>query len=111
MAGPAVSSRFVAAVTVTSRSAIRLADQLLQRLAVPLAERRPLALAVVREDDELIGPRGLLGCGLQHADEVVQPGERGQRLRPGRAGVVGDLVVVGEVAVDARVSRPSSARR
>ena len=78
------------------------ADQLLQRLAVPLPEGGALALAVVREDDELIGPWGVRGRHLQHPDEVVEAGQRGQRLRPGRTGVVGDLVVVGEVAVERR---------
>ena len=67
---------------------------------MPLSERRPLTLAVVREHDELIGARSLLRCGLQHADEVVQPFEGGERLRPRRAGMVGDLVIVGEVAED-----------
>ena len=77
-------------------------DQLLQRLAVPLPEGGALALAVVREDDELIRPRGVRRRRLQHPDEVVEAGQRGQRLRPGRTGVVGDLVVVGEVAVQRR---------
>ena len=55
--------RPVAAVTVTSWPAIRVRIAL-QRLAVPLPEGGALALAVVREDDELVRPRACVAGSL-----------------------------------------------
>ena len=85
---------------------------LLDGLPVALRERRALALAVVGER-----PRSRSGGAapcrepLQRAEHPVEALQRPHRLGPGRAGVVGDLVVVDEVAVDRPGRRGPSARR
>ena len=81
-------------------AAHQLADVLAEALAVALEERRAEALAVVRQDDELVRPRRLLGRLDQRRDRPVDAVERLERLDALRPAVVGELVVVGEVGVD-----------
>src|SRR5262249_34128396 len=78
----------------------RAPDDLLERLAVPLLEGRALRLAVVREDDDLVGPRGVAAGALDAPEGFVKLTERLERVRPLDAGVVGDLVVAREGRVD-----------
>ena len=80
----------------------QVVDHLGQCPAVPLEERRSLALTVVGQYDDLVRVRQRVDDPLQRAEHAVEAFERLQRLGPGRSGVVGDLVVVDEVAVDDR---------
>ena len=70
--------------------------------AVPLAEGRPLALAVVGEDDDRVVARRARGRPLERGERLVDAGQRAERLQPLGAGVVGQLVVVDEVDVHDR---------
>ncbi len=69
--------------------------------AVARCERLALRLTVVAEQDQVIRPRCSLRHLLQDGHHLVETSERGQRLDPGPAGVVRDLVVVDVVDVDA----------
>jgi hypothetical protein len=75
-------------------------DELLQRLAVALEERRALALAVVGEHDEAIGPRRMRDGGGDRGDRPVDPAQHGQGVRALDARVMGHLVVGQERRVD-----------
>ena len=55
---------------------------------------------MIGQDDELVRTGRILGGLCQRADRGVDPVERLERLDPLRAAVMGELVVVGEVAVD-----------
>ena len=66
---------------------------------VPIGEDRSLGLPVVGQDDQPVRPRRCRGDLLQARQHVIEPIERGQRLRPQAAGVMGHLVVVDIVDV------------
>ena len=59
----------------------RFADELLERLAVALPERRPLGLAVVGEDDEVVGARRLRGGALEPRELAVVLAQHGEGVR------------------------------
>src|SRR5256712_14010522 len=75
-------------------------NQLLDPLPKALAERRASALAVIREDDEAIGPRRIKGRLLDEADDAVEAPEGVESFDAVGPGVVRDLVVVDVVRVD-----------
>src|SRR2546428_5701354 len=79
-----------------------LRDQRLEPLPIALAERRAGALAVIREDDEAIGPRRIKGRLLDEADDAVEAPEGVAGFDAVGPGVVRDLVVVDVVRVDRR---------
>src|SRR5438132_858791 len=79
-----------------------LRDQRLEPLPIALAERRAGALAVIREDDESIGPRRIKGRLLDEADDAVEAPEGVASFDAVGPGVVRDLVVVDVVRVDRR---------
>ena len=81
-------------------AAHQVADGVLEGLAVALEERRPLALPVVGEHDEVVRAGRLLRDLLEHPDDLVDALHRPQRLLAGDAGVVRDLVVVEVVGVE-----------
>src|SRR5256712_8916931 len=95
-------------VDVAGRSPYRglssgeLRDQRLEPLPIALAERRAGALAVIREDDEAIGPRRIKGRLLDEADDAVEAPEGVASFDAVGPGVVRDLVVVDVVRVDRR---------
>lgn len=55
---------------------------------------------MIGNHDYLVGIRPVLGHPLQAPDDAIEPLKGGERFRAGRAGVVGNLVVVHEIAVD-----------
>ena len=75
-------------------------DGLAEALPVALLEGRAKALTVVRQDDELVRTRRLLGGLVQGRDRPVDPVECLERFDALGPAVVGQLVVVGEVRVD-----------
>ena len=81
-------------------AAHQVEDHLAQALAVALLERGAQALAVVRQDDELVRPRRVGGGLLERREGAVDAVERLERLHALGPAVVGELVVVGEVGVD-----------
>src|SRR4051794_1329761 len=58
----------------------RTLDELVQAVTVPLLERRALRLAMVREDDNLVGPRGVLPRALDQREPAVELAERLERV-------------------------------
>ena len=72
---------------------------------VPLEEGRALALPVVREHDDPVGPRRVLGRPDDAVEGLVEVAKDGQRVRALDARVVGDLVVARERGVDRRPAR------
>ena len=93
-------SAWVFVWTTRRASAHQVADDLAEALPVALLERRAEALAVVRQDDELVRARRILGRLGEDRDRRVDAVERLERLDPLGSAVVGQLVVVGEVGVD-----------
>src|SRR2546428_12000608 len=77
-----------------------LGDQRLEPLPIALAERRAGGLAVIREDDEAIGPRRIKGRLRDEADDGVEAPEGVESCDAVGPGVVRDLVVVDVVRVD-----------
>ena len=75
-------------------------NELLDRLLIALFEHGAGTLAMIREDNETVRPRCVGSRFLDETDDAIQPRYRIARLHPGRAGVVGDLVVVDEIDVD-----------
>ena len=75
-------------------------DVLAEADAVALEERLAEALPVIGQDDELVGPRRLVGRLDERRDRPVDAVERLERLDPLGPAVMGQLVVVGEVGVD-----------
>ena len=59
-----------------------LAEPLLDRLAIPLAERRSLALPVVGDDDDSIRPWASLDELLEPAEGTIDALERVERFAP-----------------------------
>src|SRR5207244_11668485 len=76
-----------------------LRDQRLEPLPIARAERRAGALAVIREDDESIGPRRIKSRLLDEADDAVEAPEGVASFEAVGPGVVGDLGVVDVVGV------------
>src|SRR4029077_11897768 len=66
----------------------RARDELLERVAVPLLERRPLRLAVIGEDDHVVGTRRVPAGGEHAADLLVELAQRLERVGPLEPGVV-----------------------
>ncbi len=62
---------------------------------------------MVGEHHDVVRARRRRHDALEHPEHLVEPLERPQRLRPGGARVVGDLVVVHEVDVHDRRQRSS----
>ena len=91
-------SACVSVWTTRRPAAHQVADDLAEALAVALLERRPEALAVVRQDDEPVRSRRILGGLGERRHGRVDAVERLERLDPLGPAVVGELVVVGEVA-------------
>ena len=83
--------------------------ELVEPVAVALPEGRPLRLAVVGEDDELVRPRGVAAGALDAPELLVELAQRLERVVTLEAGVMRDLVVAREGRVDQRAS-PSSCR-
>ena len=75
-------------------------DQRGEVLAVPVREDLALALAVVRQHDQVVLPRCDRGDRLELGEYGVDAGQRVERLGLADAGVVGDRVVVHVVDVD-----------
>ena len=74
----------------------RPVHDLLERLAVALAERRALRLAVVGEHDEVIRARRLRRRTLQPGELVIVSLEHRERIGLANPRVVGDLVIADE---------------
>ena len=87
-----------------------VADHLAEALVVALLERRAQALAVVGEDDEVVGTGSVLRGLPDRREGAVDAVERLERLDALRAAVVRELVVVGEVGVDDVRCRGTSPR-
>src|SRR5512139_655376 len=85
---------------VDLRSAHGVADQLLQLDAEALAEGTALALAVVGEDDQAVGPWRLIDRLLQALELCVVLLEDRERVGLLYPGMVGDFVVADEGRVD-----------
>ena len=66
-----------------------------------IAERLTLRLTVVGEHDDVVPPGGVLSQCLQCRKDPIQPVKGGERLGSEYAGMVGDLVVIHVVDVDA----------
>ena len=77
-------------------------DEIDQAVAVPLQERRPLRLAVVGEDDDLVRPRRVRARALDPAELLVELPQRLERVRALEPRVVRHLVVARERRVDGR---------
>src|SRR5215213_4188299 len=75
--------------------------QLAEITAEAIAERLALRLTVIREHHDVVPPGGVLSERLQCRKDPVQPVKGGDRLGAEHAGMVGDLVVVNVVDVDA----------
>ena len=80
----------------------RAANEILERVAVPLLERGALRLAVIGEDDDVVRPRRVLPRPLEAPELLVELPERLERVGPLEPGVMGDLVVAREGGVDRR---------
>ena len=78
----------------------RALDQVVEPVAVALLEGGALGLAVVGEDDDLVGPRRVAARAVDAPELVVELPQRLQRVGALEAGVVGDLVVAREGRVD-----------
>ena len=74
--------------------------ELVEPVAVALLERRPLRLAVVGEDDELVRPGGVAAGALDAPELLVELPQRLEGVLALEAGVMGDLVVAREGRVD-----------
>ena len=89
-------------------------DQVVESVAVALLEGRALRLAVVGEDDDLVGPGGVRAGPVDAAELCVELAQRLERVRALEPRVVRDLVVARERRVDRRggpSSCPSGRRR
>ena len=75
-------------------------EHVLESLAEPLLEGGAVALAVIGEHDELIAARSAPRQAQQSADGGVDRRRCGERLGARGPGVVGNLVVAGEIHVD-----------
>ena len=71
-------------------------DDLLERRPVALEEGRALTLSVVREHDDVVRARRILGRAHDPVEGLVEVPEHGERIRALDARVVGDLVVARE---------------
>ena len=69
--------------------------------AEAVAEGLSLGLAVIREHHDVIAPGRVNGQPLERRQDPVQAVECGERLGAEHAGVMGDLVVVDVVGIDA----------
>src|SRR4029453_16575575 len=76
--------------------------ELVEPVAIALPERRPLRLAVVGEDDELVRPRGVAAGALDAPELLVELSQRLERVVTLEAGVMCDLVVAREGRIDRR---------
>ena len=85
-----------AAGAYTSPRASAAVHDLLERLAVALAERRALRLAVVGEHHEVIGARRLRGRALETGELAIVALQHRQSIGLADSRVVGDLVVSDE---------------
>ena len=77
-------------------------DELVEPVAVPLAEGRSLRLAVIGQDDELVRACGVAAGALDAPELLVELPQRFERVLAFEAGVVRDLVVAREGRVDRR---------
>ena len=82
----------------------RALDQLVEAVAVSLLEGRSLGLAVVGEDDDLVGAGRVAPGALDPAELLVELAQRLHRVGALEPGVVRDLVVAGEGRVDRRAA-------
>src|SRR5215210_932177 len=77
-------------------------DQVVEPVAVALAERRALRLTVVGEDDDVVRPGRVAACPLDHAEALIELAQRLERVLALEPGVMRDLVVAGEGRVYGR---------
>jgi hypothetical protein len=110
--GAEVGQRLVAAgMRLDVAGPTRLADEVLERHAVAILERRALRLAVIGQHDELVGPRRVRD-GRSHAGQLaVDLTQHGQGVVALDPRVVGDLVVGEEGRVDDRPPGEHRCRR
>ena len=87
-------------VVARRRRSAELGDQRRQRLSGALLEGRPLRLAVVGQDDDLVRAGDESRGPLDPPDLAVEVTQHGQGVDAFGPGVVGDLVVAEHVDVD-----------
>src|SRR5213079_2094444 len=71
-------------------------DELVEAVAVALLERRTLRLAVIGEDDDLVGPRRVWARAVDARELLVELAQRLERVGALEARMVRDLVVARE---------------
>ena len=95
--GPEVHPRFVSLRRRLDLLGLaRFLDDLLERGAVALAERRALGLAMIGEHDELHRPRSLLRSAGESGELPVELAQDAERLGSFDSGVMRHLVVARE---------------
>ena len=97
---PSPAARRRRRYAVTSPPASERSTSVVEAVAVALLERGALGLAVVGEDDDLVGPRRVAAGALDAPELLVELAQRLERVGALEARVVRDLVVARERRVD-----------